>query len=65
MYAATESWGPDSAFGHTLTYLLVALPLGWLAFKALFSNAPVIKRAPVVPVVSVNVPTSNTLAQNL
>jgi high-affinity iron transporter len=28
--AATESWGPDSAFGHTLTYLLAVLPLGWV-----------------------------------
>ena len=30
MHAATESWGPDSGFGHYLTYLLVMLPLGWL-----------------------------------
>jgi high-affinity iron transporter len=30
IHAATESWGPDSAFGHVLTYLLVILPLGWL-----------------------------------
>jgi high-affinity iron transporter len=30
IHAATESWGPDSVFGHTLTYLLVILPLGWL-----------------------------------
>src|SRR5438093_670840 len=27
IHAATESWGPDSAFGHLLTYLLVILPL--------------------------------------
>src|SRR5262249_47464994 len=26
--ARTESWGPDSVFGHALTYLLVVLPLG-------------------------------------
>src|SRR5204862_895243 len=31
VHAATESWGPDSAFGHLLSYLLVILPLGWLA----------------------------------
>ena len=30
IHAATESWGPDSLFGHLLTYLLVILPLGWL-----------------------------------
>jgi len=30
IHAATESWGPDSVFGHTLTYMLVILPLGWL-----------------------------------
>jgi hypothetical protein len=50
IHAATESWGPDSPFGHLLTYLLVILPLGWLAAKALFSSAPVIQRpAPVPP----------------
>ena len=30
IHAATESWGPDSIIGHTLTYMLVILPLGWL-----------------------------------
>jgi len=35
IHEATESWGPDSAFGHALTYALVLLPAGWLAFKAL------------------------------
>jgi high-affinity iron transporter len=70
LHAATESWGPDSAFGHTLTYLLVILPAGWLALKALFSRAPIVKRAvppaagaTVMPVVSV--PSSKTVAQNL
>jgi high-affinity iron transporter len=33
IHDATEAWGPDSAFGHVLTYLLVILPLGWLAIK--------------------------------
>ncbi len=33
IHGATESWGPDSAFGHALTYLLVVLPLGWLAVR--------------------------------
>lgn len=30
IHASTESWGPDSAFGHLLTYLLVLLPLSWI-----------------------------------
>lgn len=43
VHEATETWGPDSRFGHLLTYLLVALPLAWLALKAIFSNAPVLQ----------------------
>jgi high-affinity iron transporter len=38
IHQATESWGPDSAFGHLLTYLLVLLPLGWLAVRGLTSS---------------------------
>jgi high-affinity iron transporter len=30
IHASTEAWGPDSLFGHLLTYLLVVLPLSWL-----------------------------------
>jgi len=41
IHEATESWGPDSAFGHLLTYLLAILPLGWVALKALVSKRPV------------------------
>ena len=41
IHERTESWGPDSLFGHLLTYLLVILPLGWLLVKALFSKRPV------------------------
>jgi high-affinity iron transporter len=33
IHTSTEAWGPDSPFGHTLTYLLVLLPLGWLAIR--------------------------------
>ena len=40
IHAATESWGPDSAFGHLLTYLLVILPLGWWAIKRSFTSPP-------------------------
>jgi high-affinity iron transporter len=65
LHAATESWGPDSAFGHTLTYMLVILPVGWLVAKAMFSNAPVTKRAPVPVVNVVNVSSAKRFAQNL
>lgn len=41
IHRSTESWGPDSAFGHFLTYMLAVLPLGWLAVKALFTRGPV------------------------
>ncbi|HZR23642.1 MAG TPA: FTR1 family protein [Vicinamibacterales bacterium] len=41
----TEAWGPDSPFGHVLSYLLVILPLAWLAIKATFSRRPVFARA--------------------
>ena len=37
IHAATESWGPDSGFGHFLTYALVILPLGWLGVSGLTS----------------------------
>src|SRR5205823_4546765 len=30
IHARTESWGPDSPFGHALTYLLVIAPGIWL-----------------------------------
>jgi len=43
IHVATEAWGPDSAFGHLLTYLLVVLPIAWLAMKAL-SGRPVFQR---------------------
>jgi hypothetical protein len=31
IHTATESLGPDSVFGHLLTYLLAILPMGWVA----------------------------------
>jgi high-affinity iron transporter len=44
LHWATEPYGPDGRYGQFLTYLLVALPLGWLVFAALFapkrSSAP-------------------------
>lgn len=36
LHEKTESWGPDSPFGHLLTYLLVLVPFGWLTFKSAF-----------------------------
>jgi high-affinity iron transporter len=41
IHTSTEAWGPDSTFGHVLTYLLVVLPLGWLVMKAVVSKRPV------------------------
>ena len=46
IHARTESWGPDSAFGHLLTYLLVVLPLGWVCIKGAISKRPVFQRSP-------------------
>ena len=33
---ATEPFGPDGIYGQYLTYLLVVLPVGWLALSTLF-----------------------------
>jgi high-affinity iron transporter len=38
IHASTENWGPDSQFGHLLTYLLVLLPATWLAINSVFHN---------------------------
>jgi high-affinity iron transporter len=38
IHSATEAWGPDSAFGHLLTYLLVILPVAWLLVRGLTSS---------------------------
>jgi high-affinity iron transporter len=35
---ATEPYGPDGIYGQYLTYMLVLLPLGWLALSNLFSR---------------------------
>ena len=40
LHWATEPYGPDGAYGHYLTYLLVVLPLGWLAVSSLFGKGP-------------------------
>ena len=38
LHWATEPYGPDGKYGQFLTYLLVLLPLGWLAVAALFGG---------------------------
>ena len=39
LHWATEPYGPDGLYGQYLTYLLVLLPLGWLAASVLFAEA--------------------------
>lgn len=34
----TEPYGPDGQYGHYLTYLLVTLPVAWLAASAVFQK---------------------------
>lgn len=46
LHERTESWGPDSTFGHVLTYLLVLLPLGWLTLKSAFFTRSITSRMP-------------------
>jgi high-affinity iron transporter len=36
---ATEPYGPDGIYGQYLTYLLVVLPLGWLAVSNFFGRS--------------------------
>jgi high-affinity iron transporter len=43
LHWATEPYGPDGVYGQYLTYMLVALPLGWL----LFAMATGVGRSPV------------------
>jgi high-affinity iron transporter len=47
IHSSTEAWGPDSLFGHVLTYLLVILPLAWIAIKSFVSKSPIFAPAPV------------------
>jgi high-affinity iron transporter len=46
IHDATEAWGPDSAFGHLLTYLLVILPLAWLAIKTSIPKSSRVSQPP-------------------
>jgi high-affinity iron transporter len=38
LHEATEPYGPDGVYGHYLTYLLVLMPMAWLAFSTLFQG---------------------------
>ena len=38
LHDATEAYGPDGIYGHYLTYLLVILPVVWLAVTSLYSG---------------------------
>jgi len=40
LHWATEPYGPDGVYGQYLTYLLVIMPLGWLAISSLFGKGP-------------------------
>ena len=51
IHDATEVWGPDSTFGHTLTYLLAILPLAWIGIKSLFSKQTLVPPAAPPPAV--------------
>ena len=42
---ATEPFGPDGIYGQYLTYMLVLLPLGWLAVSSLLVRAPAPQRS--------------------
>jgi high-affinity iron transporter len=45
IHTSTEAWGPDSRFGHALTYLLVILPVGWVLMKSIFTGKPILQGA--------------------
>jgi high-affinity iron transporter len=38
LHIATEPYGPDGLYGKYLTYLLVLMPMAWLAFASLFGG---------------------------
>ena len=60
IHAATESWGPDSTFGHTLTYLLVILPLAWVSIKSFVSQRPMLQPPATPPAPAVHTPVRTT-----
>jgi high-affinity iron transporter len=38
IHEASEPWGPESTFGHMLTYAMVVLPMLWLAGASLLGG---------------------------
>lgn len=47
LHIATEPYGPDGLYGKYLTYLLVVMPMAWLAFATLFGGRkPIHTHAP-------------------
>jgi len=38
LHDATEAYGPDGVYGQYLTYMLVLLPLAWLAVTSLYTG---------------------------
>jgi high-affinity iron transporter len=40
LHDATEAFGPDGLYGQWLTYLLVLLPLAWLALSGVLARQP-------------------------
>jgi high-affinity iron transporter len=49
LHIATEPYGPDGAYGKYLTYLLVVLPMAWLAFASMFGNRKPLPTATQTP----------------
>jgi high-affinity iron transporter len=46
LHWATEPYGPDGAYGQYLTYMLIAVPLGWLLLAMLKGDSrPAAKQA--------------------
>ena len=45
LHAATEPYGPDGVYGQYLSYMLVLLPLGWLAFAGFTKRGPAPQRS--------------------
>src|SRR5688572_26876997 len=40
LHWATEPYGPDGIYGQYLTYMLVALPMAWLAVSSVIGRKP-------------------------
>jgi high-affinity iron transporter len=45
LHWATEPYGPDGRYGQWLTYLLVMLPLGWLAISTMMPRRGVVRES--------------------